>query len=614
MDAGPKTIEKLFESSRQVFEIPTFQRPYVWRLDTQWEPLWEDIRDLAERYGELLSESGERSRAQKEAGRHFLGAVVIQRLERPFGAPETWELIDGQQRLTTLQLLLNAARDVFVSCGLEAQAIDLERVTRNDERLCKDDDIFKLWPTGGDQDAFRAVMNCDAQQHEASQLTKAHRYFGTQVREWLAPDDAGLAERGQHLLVTLLALLELVVIKLDGTDDAFVIFETMNARGTPLLAADLVKNYVLQTAVKQHKDKDAFHAEYWRQFEEERDSAAQAPWWLQEIRQGRIYRPRIDVFLNHWLVMRSGTEVKSRDLFPAFKSLVEEHGADDIEPVVQSFVHVAGAYRRLDQWGEHTPEGRFLYRWRVVQAGVLTPVLLQLFSADPTVLSVEKRARALGYLESFLVRRLVCRMTSKDYNRLFLELIGRLQERLATADDEVRAFLLAQDAHSRVWPTDEAMQDSIVDLPLYGRINQGRIRMVLEGLEERLRGPEAESQFAPRNLQLEHVMPRAWHTSWPLPEHDAEQRHQVIARRERRVHTLGNLTLLTGKLNRNISNSAWGVKRDAVNRHTTLYLNKHLLEQSPESFDDESIIERGRALGRLACEVWPRPKAEAPGA
>ncbi len=207
-----------------------------------------------------------------------MGAVVIQRLERPFGAPETWELMDGQQRLTTLQLLLDAARRVFVECDLVAQAIDLERVTRNDNRLCKGDDLYKLWPTGGDQDAFRAVMTDDGVKHAESQLTKAHRYFGTQVREWLNPQEPGADERGQHLLVTLLALLELVVIKLDGSDDAFVIFETLNARGTPLLAADLVKNFILQTAVKQHKDKDAFHARYWRAFEEYRAAPGQAPW------------------------------------------------------------------------------------------------------------------------------------------------------------------------------------------------------------------------------------------------------------------------------------------------------------------------------------------------
>ena len=90
MDAGTQTLEKLFQGSKQVFEIPTFQRQYVWKRDLQWIPLWDDVRDTAERYGELLEQTGSAAAAQKQAGRHFLGAVVIQYIDKPFGSPETW--------------------------------------------------------------------------------------------------------------------------------------------------------------------------------------------------------------------------------------------------------------------------------------------------------------------------------------------------------------------------------------------------------------------------------------------------------------------------------------------------------------------------------------------
>ncbi len=580
----------------------------MWKLAQQWEPLWEDIRNLAEGYGELLEQTGKPGVAQKGAGRHFLGAVVIQRVDQSFGAPETWELIDGQQRLTTLQLLLDATAKVLVAYDLPA--VELEHATRNDARLCSGTELFKLWPTGGDRKAFRGVLDGDDDADENSQLVKAHRFFSTQVREWLAPNAPGATDRVASLVVTLLALLELVVIKLDGTDDAYVIFETLNARGTPLLAADLVKNFILQTAERQDKDKDSFHAKHWKHFEEERSSTSKGPWWLEEIRQGRIYRPRLDVFLNHWLVIRTQKEVKSRDLFSTFKKHVEASAKTDIEAVVQNFVHIAGAYKRLDQWPAGSPEESFIYRWGVVQAGVLTPVLLQLFAASEAELSPVRRRLALQHLESFLVRRLACRFTSKDYNRLFLDLVGQLSGELHRADEVVQEFLLGQEAYSRAWPTDTEFRDAIVTLPIYGRINQARIRMLLEGIEDAMRGAEAEHQRAPRNLQLEHLMPQKWATHWPLPEMNDGERVMAVQRREREIHTLGNLTLVRGKLNSTMSNSAWSTKRGEIDKHTTLHLNKWILDQSgDESFTEETIAARGVALANLACGVWSRPVA-----
>jgi hypothetical protein len=615
MDAGPKTLAKLFESSQQIFRIPTFQRAYVWKQDKQWEPLWEDIRNLAEQFGELLSEGKGMREAQKAAGRHFMGAVVVQRIDRPFGEPETWELIDGQQRITTLQLVLDATRTVFEEHNLTSQAQSLRSATRNTNHFCTGDDVYKIWPTGSDQDAFRAVMEGKGADHEHSRIAGAHKFFRQTVGEWLTTDGADPAQRAHHLLVTLLALLELVVIKLDGSDDAFVVFETMNARGTPLLAAELVKNFVLQVASKQGHDKDEFHEAHWKHFEEFRPSGQGGPWWMEEIRQGRIYRSRIDVFLNHWLVMRTGSEVKSRALFSEFQKLVAAKGKDDIVPIIDDFNHIAEAYRGLGGWAETTPEGRFLRRWRIVQAGVLTPVLLQLFAARPGELPVERRQRALAHLESFLVRRLACRLTTKDYNRLFLELTSKLAESITNADETIRAFLLSQTADSRAWPTDDMVQQYIVNQPLYGRINQARIRMILEGIEIALRSDKAETLTVSKKLQLEHVMPRSWGAHWPLPPHDPEDRVQVVGRRNRLIHTLGNLTLLTGKLNKSVSNSAWGTKRAAVDAHTTLFLNKRLLDNHPaddegNGFDEDSILARSERLAAVACQVWPRPEPD----
>src|SRR5690606_35824565 len=119
------------------------------------------------------------------------------------------------------------------------------------------DHIFKLWPTSTDQAAFRAVMTngASAKDFGGSQIIKAHDYFKLRVRDWVDQADTpeGMLLRVEALQTALLGLLEIVVIDLGSSDDAFVIFETLNARGTPLLASDLVKNYLLQTASNIHK-------------------------------------------------------------------------------------------------------------------------------------------------------------------------------------------------------------------------------------------------------------------------------------------------------------------------------------------------------------------------
>jgi hypothetical protein len=365
-------------------------------------------------------------------------------------------------------------------------------------------------------------------------------------------------------------------------------------------------------AVQQGHVKDDFHEKHWQEFEVYRQKPGEQPWWLVEIRQGRLFRPRLDVFLNHWLVMRCQEEVATRHLFSSFKKLVESTAPGDVETIVKNFVHVSHSYRELECWPENTPEGQFLYRWGVVQAGVLTPVLLLLFSASESTLPVIRRRRTLEMLESYLVRRMVCRLTTKDYNRLFLDLIGTMKSDLANADELVETFLLNQSSQSRMWPTDSEFKSAILSIPLYGRINQSRIRMVLEALEEVLRTEKTEDSHAPKNLQLEHVMPQSWKPHWPLAQvADPEAHLQAVQERDRIIHTLGNLTLVREKLNKTISNSPWSTKSQELQKHTTLHLNKWLIEQfATTTYDEAAIGTRGRFLATLACGVWTRRQEE----
>ena len=362
------SLKKLFQQNIR-YVIPTFQRPYVWNQEEQWEPLWDDVRNVAEEYLDQLEIVGpdQGAQAEERTGAHFMGAVVVQQQPTPAAEIDVRHVIDGQQRLTTLQLLADATQEVVEDLGQAPVAKRLAKLVLNDEDFADAnlDYIYKIWPTSVDQEAFRLAMtNGQATKgFEDALIVQAHEFFKQQVLHWLteAADQEEL--RAQALETTLTGLLEMVVIDLSSVDNPHVIFETLNARGTPLLASDLVKNYVLQTIAQRGLDAEAIYKERWLAFDQ--------TWWRSEIRQGRLVRPRIDVFLNYWLIMRTADEVSSDDVFAAFRRYVES--GHSVEHVIEDLHKVGGAYRQFENYEPFTPEGMFFYRWQVMDAGVSTP-------------------------------------------------------------------------------------------------------------------------------------------------------------------------------------------------------------------------------------------------
>ena len=172
------------------YTIPTFQRPYVWSQDDQWEPLWEDVRNVAENYLEKLEGSGNNSvEAEEQTASHFLGAVVLQQVPTAAKDIERREVIDGQQRVTTIQLLLDAIQLVCEDLDFKPAATRLSKLVINDEDLVGkgSDQVFKLRPSRTDRDAFRHAMdNGLAVNHfEESLIVQAHEFFQQQVRKWI---------------------------------------------------------------------------------------------------------------------------------------------------------------------------------------------------------------------------------------------------------------------------------------------------------------------------------------------------------------------------------------------------------------------------------------------
>lgn len=593
MRADKVNLAQVFEKPVQ-YLVPLYQRPYVWEREKQWVPLWEDIRAVAERQLDDTDANDDIP--------HFLGAIVLEPSAAQGARIASHWVIDGQQRLTTLTLLVAAARSVAVEHGLELQRDAFADLLLNRQHhLREKGDEYKIVPTARDLSAFHDAMGNGMGALTGSHpLHKAYRFFRASINDWATSDagDGQVQARLDALSTTMWRHLVLVEIDLDPGENAQMIFETLNARGTPLLAADLIKNYLFQLARSQGEDLEALWENHWR--------ALDSDWWRDEVQQGRLRRPRLDIFVNHWLAMSGRGEVVSQQLFPAFKRYVEANGHSAAD-VLADLARYAYVYETFEKEPASTPLGRFLDRLRTLEVTTAYPALLWLLG--PSGLSADSdRQVALDAIESWLVRRMLVRQTTKNYNVVFLALLnavrGKAEQRGGPPSGvDVVDFLARLQGESQFWPSAGRVRAALRSLPAYAVFPRPRLRMVLEALELGLRTDLTEKVTLPADLTIEHVLPQRWQSHWPLPGGADEL--QARLDRDSAVHRIGNLTLITGKLNSTQSNAPWLAKREWLRSHSLLRLKADIIEQT--EWDEVAIDARSDRLADVALRLWPRP-------
>lgn len=596
MDAGTLDLKTIFGQDRR-HVVPLYQRPYVWEEKKQWEPLWDDIEAVACR---LLADQPTRA--------HFLGAIVLEQQPKKTGCLETRLVIDGQQRLTTLQLFLEAFADYCKAAGAEQHCKALAKLTRNDDPM-NDDPVeqFKVWPTTVDQEAFQAIMDCGSPgellaRYGANEdattvdhpIADAYLYFHRRIAHWILEDPANRTDRLHALLATLREQIRLVVIDLGKEDDAQLIFETLNARGTPLLPADLVKNFLFHRAQQSGLPIDELYTKHWRPF----DKAYR--YWRKLIGRGQQARARIDTLLQHYLTIQARDEILVSHLYVAFRD--HATAINDPAATLESIGRYAAMYRTIEDLPPTSRAGLFVERLTAMDTTTIMPVVLELFLACGE--NAAERDPALADLESFLVRRMICRLTPKNYNRLAVDLLKSLTDSKSSPRDRLRKVLLASEADTLRWPTDDEFTERLQSDPLYTVLTRKRLRMFLRALEQQLRTGKTEDMSLPRKLTVEHLLPRRWRQHWPLPEGAGPD---AAERRDHLLHSLGNLTLLTKKLNTSVSNGPWEKKIAAIPLHSVLRLNNDLAANHASAWDEATIVVRGKSLATLACRIWPRP-------
>ncbi|MGH3503296.1 MAG: DUF262 domain-containing protein [Nocardioidaceae bacterium] len=603
MKSETRTVQQLFELDVR-YNVPLYQRPYVWNESDQWEPLWEDIMTLLHHQENVQPD---------EVYSHFLGAIVLDQDRTAPGQIPRYTVIDGQQRLTTMQLLIAAAAHALKDAGAENEAAILGDLVANDPRKVKETDRLKVWPTNANRASFAAVMAPggpapDREDDPNNKIDEAFDYFRKCAATYLADkeDDDGkddtLDSRADRLRITLAALLKVVSITLDQDDNAQVIFETLNARGTPLLSLDLVKNAAFRQAASQGRDTDYLYEHVW-QPELDRD------YWRQERRQGRLNRPIGELFLMHWLTMRLERVVPATELFTAFRQGVLPQGAE-AESLIKELCADAAVMRSFDDPEPNSPDAEFFARFGPLDAGTVLPIVLLLFRSREV--SKDRRRRALRILESWLARRALTRLTSKNYNRLVPTLVKRMKADLEHADEALFRALVGADAAASRWPDDAEFTEFLRTREVYGLVSRPRLVMALSAVEETMRTTKSERGLDGEELSLEHLLPQEWEEHWKLTGSDGvklegDELSQAAESRTAHLHRLGNLTIVAHPLNPALSNGSWAAKRDKLNEHSVLLLNSTLAKR--ETWDEQAIEEHGAWLVQRLTEIWPGPES-----
>jgi len=608
MQPSYSSIEQIF-SAQTRYVVPLFQRPYVWAKEDQWQPLYDDIRELADR---VLDPP-----PHKPVAGHFLGTAVLEQVMVPAVEMPQRRIIDGQQRLTTLQIVLKAAVEALRLCTAEQDGpgqASLNQAVGRLELLCanqfasSDEARFKVWPTNDDRDQFRAVLEWSPGSPEptGTRMAEAFGFFRANFLDWLRRDRT--PERALSLSSAMTDHLRMIVLDLDQFDEPQAIFETLNAHGTPLLPADLVKNWLLWEAGKQSIDASSLYTRYWADFD--RDTG----YWRKVVGAGHAARPRVDTFLQNWLALETLETVSAKHLYDRFLAYAATmtasapHQKLDLPSFMAALQADSQRYRKIDEGALEGEVGERIRRLNRLDYIVFRPVLIGLLryrADDPQLL-----LRGTAALESYLVRRMVCGEQTRGYGKVALDLVAALQGNR----DQARYQAILDVLEASGWPDDERFVHFWTKSRFYGWFRRARVLTLLQAIEIGLQKKALKSERLSVDvdgLTIEHVMPQSWQANWPLPEGTEPMARDAL------VQNIGNLTLVTDKLNPALSNAAWsgGVnsKRLQLDEHSKLELNKKLLAYAEDDWTDAKITERARFLFEIAREIWPSSEAMAPG-
>ncbi|GAA7049036.1 DUF262 and DUF1524 domain-containing protein [Helicobacter pylori] len=549
MKAGAVPLLKFIKDNQNnQLVIPIYQRVYSWEKE-QCKQLWDDIIKIG---------------GNDKMDGHFIGSILYV-LDDITHSDNTLLIIDGQQRLTTITLLLTALRDHWSDKRKEIEDHYLINSDKDGDKK------FRLILSDSDKDTLLSLIDKDRRKPSkpSSKIVENFKLFG----EWIRKNTGKL-----ETIFKGLEKLMIVYIALEKEkDDPQLIFESMNSKGMELTQTDLIRNYIImETEIEKQ---EGFYNKYWRAMEE-------------DFKQNKKL---FDRFVRHYLTIKTREIPNIKKVYVALKDYRQKEGIG-IEDLLKDLQKYCGYFCRIVFKKEADKDLNKALGFLVdLEMDVVYPLLLELYSDySDGVLSKDDFRRSIALIESYICRRAVCGIPSNGLNKLFASFAKHIQK------DEYFKSLKAHFGsltNNQRFPNNDEFKDRFITINFY------HLKEKREYFFERLENFDTKEPVNTEGLTIEHIMPQTLTEEW---EKDLGENFQEI--HNKYLHTIGNLTL-TG-YNSEYSNKSFQEKRGMEKgfKDSPLRLNQGLRDL--KSFGEEEIKKRANDLAHLSLKIWTYPKLD----
>lgn len=567
LQAGETTLNKLLNTSRQ-FIVPIFQRNYSWQK-SQYEQLWFDIL---------------RASKFKEKQNHFIGSIVYIDMGTPAGRPQQLLLIDGQQRLTTISILLCAIKDYVQKFNLETKLINLVKIKNqflyNSDEI--DEDRYKLLLNVQDKETYIKLIDNTifTVNKPATNIIKCYEFFYERIEDFIK-------EYGQiDEIYAGIFKLSLVSISLDkDSDNPQMIFESMNSTGKDLSQTDLLRNYLLMDLTPEKQTR--LYKTYWKPMEE---------LFGEDIYKNDLNK--FDYFIRDFLTLKSDTGYicKINNVYENFKRYYLDNNCEKFAVLKDLFTY-AKYYACIDLLQENDDELKLYWQeFKKLDSHVVYPFLLKLYDDySRQILIKEDFKKILQVVISYLWRRAICEIPTNSLSKTFATLYQAVDK-----DDYVNSVIkvfVFKSSYKR-FPSDYEVREKLQTKDIY----HFRLRKyLLEALENYYHKEPIDLNTA--NYTIEHIMPQniEHNLSWQqMLGEDWQEVHSLY------LHSLGNLTI-TG-YNAEMSNKSFGEKVNGESgfKHSHLKLNESIAQC--DVWNKKAIQRRTNILTDIILKIWKYPE------
>ncbi len=552
MKADATTLLGFFEENQtNQFVIPIYQRVYSWEKE-QCEQLWDDIIEIG---------------GNDKMNGHFIGSILYVRDDNTHSSPLL--IIDGQQRLTTITLLLTALRDHWSDKRKEIEDHYLINSDKDGDKK------FRLILSESDKDTLLSLIDKDKRKpsEPSLKIVENFKLFEELIRK--NTDKLETIFKGlKKLMIVWIALKK-------EKDDPQLIFESMNSKGMELAQTDLIRNYiVMETEVEKQ---EIFYKKYWRAMEE-------------DFKQNETLFKQ---FVRHYLTIKTGKIPNEKRVYGAFKDYQQKEGIE-IEDLLKDLQKYCGYFCQIVFKKEADKDLNKALGFLVdLEMDVIYPLLLELYSDySDGVLSKQDFIPIIYLTESYICRRAVCGLGSKGLNKIFPSFTKKIDKDQYL--ESIEAHFLSLEKTTGKFPKDSEFKDSFITKELYHPKKTEKVFNFLKRLENF----DTKEPVNTQECTIEHIMPQTLTEEW---KRDLGENFQAI--HDKYLHTIGNLTL-TG-YNEKYSNNSFQEKRDMEKgfKQSPLKLNQSL--KYLESFGEEEIKKRANDLADWALKIWTYPKLDA---